>query len=253
MPKKKTKPSPEDLKYIGIHNQQYAANPTEIIKGNSYKDRSTVIFIPTLGSVPIQAIQSYNNLMRPMNQKVTQIYLDNHEVGKAYEQMVDILRTHPDLRKWKYCLTLEHDNLPPPDGLLKLYDDMEAGNWDALGGLYWLKGENGKPMAYGRPRDDNGIPIVPMDFIPWLPPLGTVAEVNGLGMGFTLFRIKMLLDEKLPRPIFLTEQSYTPGVGIRAFTQDLRAFQMFKNAGYKFAVSTKVLVGHLDPSTGMVW
>src|SRR6516164_5618394 len=115
----------------GWHNQQYWSEPTEVIKGNTYKDRSTVIFIPSLGSISVKAIQAYNTLMKPMNQKVTQIYLVNQEVGKAYQQMVEIVRTNPELRTWKYVLTLEHDNLPPPDGLLKLYDDIESGPWDA--------------------------------------------------------------------------------------------------------------------------
>ena len=36
-------------------------------------------------------------------------------------------------------LTLEDDNLPPPDGLLRLYESIEAGPYDAVGGLYWTR------------------------------------------------------------------------------------------------------------------
>lgn len=250
---KKKKASPSLPATAGWHNEQYVSNPTQVVAGNSYKIRSTVCFIPTLGELPVRTVQAFNNLMKPMNQKFTQVYLVNHEVGKAYEQMVDILRTNEELRSWKYVLTMEHDNLPPPDGLLKLYDDIESGKWDAVGGLYWLKGEGGKPMSYGRPRDDNGIPILPMDFVPWLPPPNTVAEVNGLGMGFTLFKMKMFLDERFVRPLFMTEQSYTPGVGVRAFTQDLRFFEAAKKLDYRFAVSTRVLVGHYDKVADKVW
>jgi hypothetical protein len=238
---------------IGWHNKQYIANPVKVVSGNSYRDRSTICFIPTLGSVSVRWVQAYISTMKAMNQKFSQIFLDGHEVGKAYEQMIDIVKNHPELRTWKYILTIEHDNLIPPDGLLKLYEDIESGPWDAVGGLYWLKGEGGKPMSYGRPRDDNGAAIVPFNFAPWLPPPGTVSEVNGLGMGATLFKTKMLLDPNLPRPLFLTEQSYVPGEGIRCYTQDLRAFQILGQHGYRFAVSTRCLVGHYDSATDTVW
>jgi hypothetical protein len=251
--KAKTKRIAEPNPNAGWHNEQFVSSPTQVIQGNTYRDRSTVIFIPSLGSLSVRAVQAYNNLMKPMNQKVTQIYLVNDEVGKAYQQMVEIVRTNPELKKWKYVLTLEHDNLPPPDGLLKLYEDIEKGPYDAVGGLYWLKGEGGKPMAYGKPYDDYGAPILPMNFVPWLPPLDTVAEVNGLGMGFTLFKTSMLLDPKLPQPLFMTEQSYTPGVGVRAYTQDLRAFEILKRHGYRFAISTRVRVGHYDQANDKVW
>ena len=39
------------------------------------------------------------------------------EVGEAYSQAIEAILAHPDLSKFKYILTMEHDNIPPPDGL----------------------------------------------------------------------------------------------------------------------------------------
>ena len=229
---------------VGKHNQNAYKGDT-YIRGNTYKDRSTVIFTPSRGSIPVRVVQAWNALQKPMNQKTTHIFLVNQEVGKAYEQMVDIIRSNPELKTWRYVVTLEEDNAPPPDGLLKLYEDMDASGFDAIGSLYWTKGEPGtaKPMCYGRPD------IMPLNFVPWLPPANSVAQCNGLGMGFTIFKTKMFLDERFARPIFKTEQSYDPQKGVRAFTQDLYFAEAAHKLGYRFGCSTRVLTGHYDLTT----
>lgn len=231
---------------IGLHNQKLKDIPA-VVTGNSYKKLSTIIFCPTLGEIPSEVVSSWIGLMRPMNQfTMGPIFLKTMEVGEAYEQMVTILRSNPDLRKLKYVLTIEHDNILPPDALLKLQEDIESGPWDAVGALYWTKGEGGKPMCYGRADVD------PVDFIPWLPPNNVVAQCRGLGMGCTLFRTSMLLDERIERPLFKTLQQFTPGKGVELYTQDLRAMEQLGKLGYRMACSTRVLVGHLA-SDGIVW
>lgn len=242
MAKAKAKPFPE---VIGLLNQQAWSAPPEKY---AYKNRSTVCFYPVIADLPWRVVQSWLVLQKPMNQLWAQIPLPNMEVGAAYETMVDILRSNPDLKKWKYVLTLETDNVPPPDGLIKLQEDMETHpEFDAIGGLYWTKGEGGQPMCYGKTD------VFPKDFMPWLPPKESVAECHGLGMGFTLFRMKMFLDEKFVRPLFKTEQTWEPGKGIRAYTQDLRFFSEASRLGYRMASSTRCLVGHYDKETDKVW
>jgi hypothetical protein len=86
-----------------------------------------------------------------------------------------------------------------------------------------------------------------------LPPPDCVAQVRGLGMGCTLFRTSMLLDEKFERPLFKTVQSYEPGKGVSLYTQDLKFIESAGRLGYRFAVSTRCLVGHLDVASGVVW
>jgi hypothetical protein len=231
----------------GFHNEAAKASIEDALEAHRYRDRTTVCFIPTLGMIHAKVVQSWVTMMAPMNARFVRIFLIGMEVGHAYEQMVDIIRGNPELQKYKYVLTLEDDNTVPADGLLKLYEDMESGPWDAVGALYWTKGEGGKPMCYGRPQD------MPKDFVPWLPKADSVEECNGLGMGCTLFKMGMFLDEKFERPLFKTVQEVVPGKGIQAYTQDLRFFESAAKLGYRFAASTRVLSGHVDRESGFTW
>ena len=47
----------------------------------------------------------------------------------------------PELSQWEYVLSIEHDNTPPPDGVLKLLETMDRRpEYAAVSGLYWTKG-----------------------------------------------------------------------------------------------------------------
>ncbi len=236
----------------GLHNRDLAAATVRLAKGQGYRDLSTVWVCPTRGgrSLPSRAVGSWIGLIRPMNQQVVgPLFLEGMEVGEAYNAVVSMVLANPTLAKFRYLLTVEDDNLPPPDGLLKLYEAIEGQvdgqKYDAVGGLYWTKGEGGQPMIYGDPND------LPLNFRPQIPRLDTVQRANGLGMGFNLFRLAMF--KKLDPPWFKTLQEYTPGVGAALMTQDLYFYQRAGAAGYRFACDTRVKVGHLDAETGMVW
>ena len=232
----------------GVHNADLSVVQNRLMKGNTYKDLSTVCVMPIRDSfVHVRVVQAWNSLIKPMNQKFMPIFLSEMEVGAAYEHVVELVRTHDELKKWKYLLTFESDNLPPPDGLLKLYESIEAGPFDAVGGLYFTKGEGGQPMIYGNPKE------MPKNFVPQLPVPDAIQPCNGLGMGFTLFRIKMLQDSKMTRPLFKTVQEYQPGKGTQMFTQDLWFFNEAAKYGYKFASDNRCKIGHLDFSSGLVW
>jgi hypothetical protein len=195
-------------------------------------------------------------MMTPMNGKFFRIVQSGKEVGIAYSEAIEMILANPELSKWKYILTLEEDNIVPVDGLLKLIEAIEGGvdgkKYDAVGGLYYTKGYGGMPMIYGKPSE------MPRNFIPQLPIPEAIVPCNGLGMGFTLFRTEMFKDERIKRPLFQTVQSYTPGVGASAFTQDLEFFHKACDYGYKFACDCRTLVGHYDYEGGfgqadMVW
>jgi hypothetical protein len=134
---------------------------------------------------------------------------------------------------------------------MKLYEAIEGGvdgvSYDGVGGLYWTKGESGQPMIYGDPS------LKPMNFIPQIPKPNTVQEANGLGMGFTLFRISMFKDDRLPKPPFVTKQEYVPGSGSQVYTQDLYFCEHARKLGFRFACDTRVKVGHFDQQTDIVW
>jgi hypothetical protein len=170
------------------------------------------------------------------------MFVSGMEVGAAYDEAIAAILAHPQLKDFKYVLTVEEDNLPPPDGLLNLLDSI--GDYAAIGGLYFTKGEGGQPMAYGKPGQ------MP-EYAPWLPGEDEVAPVNGIGMGFSL--IKLDVFREMERPYFETLQRYDPYTGGKAATQDLHFCGRIREMGHKVAVDTNVRVGHLDADSGIVW
>ena len=236
----------------GLHNANLDVSISRLKKASSYKDLSTVILCPTRGLIPDRVVQSWMNLMRPMNQKVIgPIFVRGYEVGDAYSLGIEMVLNHPDLSQFNYLLTIEEDNLPPPDGLLRLYESIEGNvdgqKYDCVGGLYWTKGPEGQPMCYGDPQ------VMPKNFIPQIPQPDKITPANGLGMGFNLFRMSMFRDERIERPWFRTIQEIVPGVGARAYTQDLMFYENAGKWGYRFACDSRVRVGHLDPASDTVW
>lgn len=230
--------------YQGRHNSTKWEE--RLKKEGLYKDRSTIIVIPTRGTINFRVVQNWLGLFMPMNQKTMRIFIEGAEVGEAYESAIDMILQNEELSKWKYILTVEEDNLPPPDGLIKLYNAIDEG-FDIVGGLYWTKGEAGQPMCYGSPD------VFPMNFLPQIPKEESVTRCNGLGMGFTLFKTSVFKEKKMERPFFKTVQRYDPGVGGQAYTQDLYFFEKAAKAGYLIGCDSRVKVGHLDIGTGIVW
>lgn len=229
----------------GVHNaSDYSAR---LEKHKTYRDLSTIIVCPTRGMIPARIVQNWQGLMRPMNQQVIgPLFMEGMEVGEAYNQVLKMILENPELAKFKYILTLEEDNAPPPDGLLKLYESIDE--YDAIGALYWTKGEGGQPMCYGNPN------VMPINFIPQIPQPDTITPCNGLGMGFTLFRLEMFKDKRFTYgEWFKTIQEVVPGQGARAYTQDLWFFQKAREFGYKFACDSRVKVGHYDAQTQIMW
>ncbi|MDQ5972553.1 MAG: hypothetical protein QG553_712 [Patescibacteria group bacterium] len=229
----------------GVHNaSDYVAR---LEKSKSYRDLSTIIVCPTRGMIPARIVQNWQGLIRPMNQKVLgPIFMEGMEVGEAYNSVISMILENPSLRDFKFLLTIEEDNAPPADGLIKLYESIDT--YDAVGGLYWTKGEAGQPMCYGNPK------TMPVNFIPQVPEPDTITPCNGLGMGFTLFRMEMLKDKRFEYGHwFKTKQEVVPGGGVQLFTQDLWFFQKARDLGYKFACDARVKVGHYDAANQIMW
>jgi hypothetical protein len=232
----------------GKHNNNLSGSIERLVRGGSYKDLSTIAIVPSREPyIHMKVVSALRSLITPMNGKFFMQFVEGKEVGQAYNEAIDMILSNPDLSKWKYLLTLETDNIPPPDGLLKLYENMDK--YDAIGGLYWTKGEGGQPMLYGNPYS------MPKDFRPQPPIPNAIQPVNGLGMGFTLFKISMFkeLRAKGVTTFFKTLQDFQYGVGARAMTQDLFFFELAGKEGYRFAGDNRVLVGHLDTESGVVW
>lgn len=229
----------------GKHNSNLEASRNRILQGNSYKDCSTICIIPSRGLMPTKVVQSWMNMVPLMNQKFVRVFVIGMEVGDAYNQAIEMVLANPELSKWKYILTLEDDNMPPPDGVVKLMENAEK--FDVIGGLYWTKGEGGQPMIYGNPKS------IPLNFIPQPPLIDQVQECCGLGMGFTLFKLDVFKDKRVPKPWFKTCNEYKEGVGTKVYTQDLYFFENIHKLGYKVACDTRVKVGHYDFGGDIVW
>lgn len=225
------------------NNNNLEKSRDRLLRGSTYQDLSTVCVIATRGVIPWRVVSSWMSLMSPMNQKFLRIGVENMEVGEAYNKAVETILENPELSKWKYMLTIEEDNCPPPDGLLKLYESMDK--FDVVAGLYWTKGEAGQPMIYGNPS------VMPKNYIPQIPLINTLQHCNGLGMGFNLFKIDMF--RKIPKPWFKTLQEFIPGQGTKMATQDLYFYEKAATQGFKFACDTRIKVGHWDQNTQTMW
>lgn len=221
----------------------------EVVHGSSYRDTSTVVVVPTRGLVDAQIVQSWQNLITPMNQPRTWIYARGMEVGDAYNTTIKAILAHPQLSKWRYVLTLEDDNLQPADAHVRLLESIQGGAWDAVAGLYFTKGGINMPMAYGDPEHyarTGELEFRPRD-VRQAVQQGAILPVNGVAMGCTLWRMELFRE--LEPPWFVTVADVVDGVS-QGFTQDLYFCRRAKLAGKAFAVDCRVKVGHLDVNTG---
>src|SRR6478735_7667026 len=123
--------------FAGAHNKDLGATRTRLIRGASWKKQRIVCVVPAGASIPAKVALSMWGLAFPPNQGVVRILAQGMEVGDAYSSAIEGVLAHPELGQWEYLLTVEHDNLPPPDGVLKLLERMEAHpEYACIGGLY---------------------------------------------------------------------------------------------------------------------
>lgn len=230
----------------GIHNSDLQKTATRILEGGSWKKQRVVMIIPAGKSIPTKVYLSHCGLIFPPNNASYRMAAIGMEVGEAFSSAIEQVLAHPDLSQWEYILTIEHDNIPRPDALVKLLERMEMNpQYAAISGLYWTKLEGGVPQIWGDVND----PV--LNFRPQVPRTdGGLQECCGLGMGFCLFRLSMFKDEKLRRPWFKTLTGIEgQGVG----TQDLYGWTDFRKYGYRCAVDTNCKIGHFDLDTEIVW
>lgn len=224
------------------------------IKGNTYRDQRTVVIVPNrVESFHYRVTEGIRCLIGPMNQGRHIMFCIGDEVGVAYNRMVQQILDHPDLRNWPYIMTVESDNLVPPDAHIRLLETIEAGKWDAVSGLYFTKGEYNMPMAYGDPAKFESTGV--LEFTPRAVSdalqAGQVMPVNGIAMGCALWRTELF--RQVPAPWFVTVADIVGGTTIEAMTQDLYFCREARKRGHRFAVDCRVKVGHMDLATGEVY
>lgn len=229
----------------GKHNKDVRATVQRLSKSGQHKDLSTIIVIPTYKNVAVKVVASWLNLMSPPNNRLVRMFAYGMEVGEAYSNLVSAVLDNPDLSAWKYMLFMEHDNVPPCDGLIRLLERAEDHpEFSAIGGLYFTKGHNGVAQIWGDPNSH------PFNFRPQMPDAnGGLVESNGTGMGFTLFRMSMFKDKRLRRPWFKTAASKEEGM----YTQDLYFWTDAKKWGHRCAIDCSVRVGHYEEAQDITW
>lgn len=231
------------MQEVGRHNADLGASSARILKGGSWKKQRIIMILPAADLIPAKCALAWWNLIFPPNQGVLRMLALGQEVGEAYSNCIAQVISNPELAKWEYILTVEHDNVPPQDGILKLLEAIEEHpEFSCVGGLYWTKGEGGVPQIWGDPHD----PVI--NYRPQIPVLNALQECCGTGMGFNLWKMGMFLDERLPRPWFKTKAD-AGGVG----TQDLTFWSEARKLGYRCAIDNRVLVGHYDVGSDITW
>lgn len=231
----------------GHHNEHIQESVTRIMEYGSWRKQDTVVLVPTGQKVNALCFMTWWNLIFPPNNGAAKYLIRNTEVGEAYSAAIAEILNHPQLQKYKYILTIEHDQTVPQDGILKLVRHMEMHpELHAISGLYWTKGEGGAPQIWGDIND----PVVNYRPQPASVSLdggntwtrgSPLVECYGIGMGFALWRLDMFKDEKLRKPWFKTVAG-VEGVG----TQDLYFWADARKHGYRCAVACDVMVGHMD-------
>jgi hypothetical protein len=227
----------------GFHNSKINETRSRILRGGSWKKQRIVVVLPAADTIPAKVALSHWNIIFPPNNGVCRILAQGMEVGEAYSTAFEQILAHPDLSQWEFILTLEHDNMPPSDGVIKIVERMEKHpEFSCIGGLYYTKGEGGVPQIWGDPKD----PI--LNFRPQPPgAIGELVECCGTGMGFNLWRMSMFKDARLRKPWFHTQ------VQDGCMTQDLYFWSDARKFGYRCAIDCGVFVGHYDLATDIVW
>ncbi len=253
----------------------------DVIDGDTFVDRSTVFLCPTrggrpkdekrpngesaasVGTIPDQVVQSWLTLVRPPNHAFGFMLVRGDEVASAYNRGLRQILSHPTYSKLKYVLTVEDDNIIPANAVVALQDSIERGPYDAVGGVYFMKGNMAVPMAFGRPGAVDALGA--MDMTPvrltdsiMAPPEDVerkIVEVNGLACGCTLWRLDLFreMDPDRVGKWFDTWTRFDASGNCEVMTQDLYFTRKCRESGKRFAIDTRVMVGHLDPATGAVF
>lgn len=211
--------------------------------------------IPSLGMVPIEFMFAAMRMQMPMNGQVFQHIVKGMEVGKARNKAVEAIMMMKKEERPKYLFFLGDDMLPEWDAFIKLYDAIEAEQWDMLTALYHLKQEPPTPLMW---RDNIvGAMKSGRDFV-----MGDRVRVDMTGLDFTLIRVSLL--EQITDPWFKTGPSkrvvldevlapYISQESVAAHTEDAWFMKKAKALGAKMGVHTGVAVSHLDVKTGTIY
>jgi hypothetical protein len=230
--------------FRGRHNSDLDSAINRLNLSHTAKDLSTICIIPSTGLIPAKVVDRWMNIASQMNQKFLRIPTITNNKYQTYNANIEQILLTPKLNEFKYILTMEENYMPPFDGLAKLFENIDK--YDAVSGLIYTKGEESKPMIYGHPM------MLPSNYAP----VGIMGEdiqlCLGLPTGFTLFKLDLFKDDRIPKPWFRTVGPFEVGKD-NSVHDDQYFFENIHRLGYKVAVDTRVKVAHIETDSEVVW
>lgn len=237
--------------------------------------KRVIIFTPTTGMVRVEWVAARYGQIIPTNWSFVEMQQFLSPYMPLQYQLADaqnLLAKKVIEDKYEWVLFVEHDNVLPPDGFLRMNHYMNEGTIPMVSGLYFLKSTYTEPLIY-RGRGNS-------HFRDWK--LGDRVWVDGVPMGFLLVHsslIKAAWEEseeyvvagEVTRRVF--EQPKTMwydeergGVVAKGGTTDLQwcsrlmedglfakaGWPEFQKMKYPFLVDTNIFVKHIDPD-GVMW
>jgi hypothetical protein len=180
-----------------------------------------------------------------MNQKFLPLMVKGNDKNAIYNSTISEILSNPILSSSKYILTIEENVVPPVDGLLKLYENVDK--FDVVGGLIWQPGiEKVHAMVYGHPYG------VPADFLPIQVETDRLIPCRGLSTGFTLFKMDIFKNRKFPSPWF-RPKSFSDVRRGKNIIPDMYFFEIIAGLGYKVVCDTRVKAGNYDSEENVIW
>lgn len=227
----------------------------EFLPGSTFKPAHVAIICPLRGPMIHKDVAArIYGLMIPPNQNKAIFLPHGHEVGHAYNETLKAILADPNISKWPYVLSIEDDQLVPPDTIQRLAETLEMTGWDAVSGIYWTKGEMNIPQVWGDAEEYRRTGVLnfrPVDPVTAINRGATAIESNGIGMGCALWR--MDLFREVAAPWFVTTCDWDPSRGASSFTQDLFFWNRAKKMGKRCGVDLRVKVGHMDLNSQIVY
>lgn len=216
-----------------------------LIRRGIHKPQRIVLVYPAIAPVDPKVMFSQWNILFPQNQRVQRVLALGQEVGHAYANAFESVLTHPEYGQYEFFLTMETDNMPPPDGVVKLLAQMEAHpEFTAIAGLYFTKGDQGYAMIMGDPNE-------PMNFRPQPPIDGELIECCAVPTGFTLWRMAdfRASARRAADSDWFLGQTDLGGV----VSPDIHFWTKARPLGFRCAVDCDVKVGHYDLEAGIIY
>lgn len=237
--------------------------------------KRVLVFTPTTGSVRVEWVQARYGQIIPTNWSFVEMNQFLQPYTPLAYQLADAQNLMAKIAvkdNFEWVLFVEHDNMLPPDGFLRMNQYMNEATIPMVSGLYFLKSTFTEPLIY-RGRGNSHF----RDF-----KLGDRVWVDGVPMGFLLVHgslIKAAWEEseeytvhgEVTRRVFsqpntMWYDSEHGGVVAKGGTTDLQwcsrlmEDDLFTKAGwpefqkmkYPYLVDTRIFVKHIDPD-GVQW